>query len=293
MKSPMFANIIRRFQRTVENAAGYHRAFRAGLGAFLGLYLLTGSGGTQMGPTPAAKVVAPRQFAPMRLHETLDDTTVTSDNWSGYAVTGSSVTYAAGSWQVPTVDCTKTPRSYSAFWVGIDGYSSKTVEQTGTDSDCSGTTPVYYAWYELYPAPPVNISMTVAPGDVMGASVTYSGGKFTITIDNRTTGEEYQITKAVAGAKRTSAEWIAEAPCCTSGGDILPLSDFVSASFGDDYNSDPGTNYATDSSVTDGPISAFGSAVKQIRMVNGTEKEAIPTALTPDGTSFTVAWKHK
>src|SRR5215472_3488086 len=63
---------------------------------------------------------------------------VTSSNWSGYAVTGAkgSVSDVTGSWIVPTMDCSTTPTGYSAMWVGIDGYSSNTVEQIGTESDC-------------------------------------------------------------------------------------------------------------------------------------------------------------
>jgi hypothetical protein len=237
-------------------------------------------------------ITSARQHAPMRLHEKLFDGSVTSENWSGYAVTGSEFTYAKGAWHVPQVDCSETPNTYSAFWVGIDGYSSGTVEQTGTDSDCDGKTPNYYAWYEFYPAGSVVIGMPVTAGDVMGASVTYSDGEFTIGIHNHTTGAEFHKTMAVSGAKRTSAEWIAEAPCCTSGGGILPLADFVRANFGEDYNSDPGTNYATDSAVNDGPIIAFGSDVEEITMVSGGGvTEAVPTALTADGTSFRVNWK--
>ena len=82
----------------------------------------------------------------------------------------------------------------------------------------------------------------------------------------------------------------AEAPCCTSGGGILPLADFVRANYGEDNNSDPGTNYATDSAVKDGPISAFGSNVEEITMESGSLKEAAPTALSSDGTSFSVYW---
>jgi peptidase A4-like protein len=231
-----------------------------------------------------------RQHPPMRLVTDFSDGTVTTENWSGYAVTGSEFTFAKGSWHVPQVDCTKTPNTYSAFWVGIDGYSDSTVEQTGTASDCVGTTPNYYAWYEFYPAGSVVISMPVKPGDVMGGSVTYSNGEFTIGLHDHTTGAEFSVTKAVSGAKRQSAEWIAEAPCCTSGGSILPLADFVRANYGEDNNSDPGTNYATDSAVKDGPISAFGSKVEEITMESGSLKEAAPTALSSDGTSFSVYW---
>src|SRR5437899_2952963 len=74
--------------------------------------------------------------------------TVCSTNWSGFAVTGSGVTDAKGSWIVPSVTCSSST-TYSSYWVGIDGYSSNTVEQTGTDSDCSSGHGVYYAWYEF------------------------------------------------------------------------------------------------------------------------------------------------
>src|SRR6266542_694566 len=64
---------------------------------------------------------------------------VGSLNWSGYAVTGApgSVTDAKGSWVVPSIqgNCGST-NAYASFWVGIDGFSSNTVEQVGTDSDC-------------------------------------------------------------------------------------------------------------------------------------------------------------
>lgn len=248
----------------------------------------------QVSTQTTANVLAPRQHAPMRLHAALPDGSVESENWSGYAVTGSSFKLAAGSWTVPSVDCSKTPNTYAAFWVGIDGYSSNTVEQTGTDSDCVGSSPSYYAWYEFYPAGSVLISsITVAPGDQMGAEVTYSGTEFTIGIKNFTTGKVYQKKSTVAGAQRSSAEWIAEAPCCTSSGGILPLADFGTVDFGQDYTDIKPTNDATDSS-TSGPISKFGSAVNSITMVSSSDAlEAVPSALSSDGTSFTVAWESE
>jgi hypothetical protein len=232
----------------------------------------------------------------MRLHGNgLTPTgSVESENWSGYAVTGSAFTVASGSWTVPTVNCSKTPSTYSSFWVGIDGYSSSTVEQTGTDSDCSGSTARYYAWYEFYPAGSVVISsVPVSPGNKMSASVTYSGSEFTITIKNVTTGKSYSKSSRVSGAQRTSAEWIAEAPCCTRSGGILPLSDFGTVYLGDDYTSVSGTNDATDGAIS-GPISSYGSSVYSITMVSsGGATEAVPSSLTGDGTSFDVVWKSE
>ena len=237
---------------------------------------------------PAATThLSPRQHPPMRFHRLRSDGTVESENWSGYAVTGSSFTRVEGSWIVPTVNCSITPGTYSAFWVGLDGYSSSTVEQIGTDSDCDGDTPAYYAWYEFYPKFPKSISLSVSPGDKMSAQVSYNGAEFTITITNDTTGQSFSQSSKLPQAKRSSAEWIAEAP--SSG----LLSDFGAVSFGEDYNKSKlavGTNYATDSS-TSGPISSFGSATEEITMVNSKgADEAVPTSLTPDGTSFKVTW---
>ncbi len=251
----------------------------------------------QVSSSPVAlttdEVLSPIQHAPMRLHEVpTKNGSVTSENWSGYAVTGSGFTNAQGSWIVPKVNCAKTLEAYSAFWVGIDGYSSDTVEQTGTISLCFLTTAEYYAWYEFYPAASVEItSVPVSPGDTMSASVTYNGSEFTITITNETTGKTYSKSATVAGAERSSAEWIAEAPSSTSG--ILPLANFRTVSFGDDYTDIANTNYATDSSVT-GLISDFGAGVEEITMVSSKGKtEALPSALTTDGSSFKVAWKAK
>jgi|SRR5271166_5815078 len=241
-------------------------------------------------------VLAPRQHAPMRLHGNglASDGSVTSENWSGYAVTGSAFTVAKGSWTVPTVNCSKTPSTYSSFWVGIDGYSSTTVEQTGTDSDCSGSSPRYYAWYEFYPAGSVLVSsVPVSPGNKMSASVTYSGSEFTIKIANVTTGKTFSKSSRVSGARRTSAEWIAEAPCCTRSGGILPLADFGTVDLGSDYTGVSGTNDATDGAIS-GAISVFGSRVFSITMVSsGGADEAVPSALTADGTSFDVVWKSE
>jgi hypothetical protein len=243
-------------------------------------------------------VVVPRQHAPRRAYpgtspRVIENVTVSdSTNWSGYAVTGSSFTSAKASWIIPTVTCSKTPNTYSSFWVGIDGWTSSTVEQTGTDSDCNGSSPSYYAWYEFYPKGSVLISgVPVSPGNKMDAQVVYNGTEFTITITNETTGKSFSKSSRVGSAARSSAEWIAEAPCCTNGGGILPLADFGTVDFGDDHTGISGTNDATDSSTT-GAIGAFGSNIQEAIMVNGSTgaNEAVPSGLSSDGTSFTVTW---
>jgi hypothetical protein len=97
-----------------------------------------------------------------------------STNWSGYAAYGTSFTAVRGDWVQPRATADRPARGYTlaAFWVGLDGYQDNTVEQTGTEADCEGATPVYYAWWELYPKALVTFGAPVRPGDRMRAEVT-------------------------------------------------------------------------------------------------------------------------
>jgi hypothetical protein len=243
---------------------------------------------------PQAAHLPDIQFAPMRragVAPRVDNGTASSYNWGGYAVTGTAFTNATGSWKVPTVDCAASPNAWVVFWVGIDGYSSSTVEQTGTLTWCDHKTPVYYAWYEFFPSASVEItSIAISPGDVINADVSYSTStsEFTTTITDVTTGASFNTSQAVSGAARSSAEWIVEAPTLVTG--YSNLGDFGKAYFGDDYTSQTGTNEATDSK-TSGVIKAFGSAVEKITQVDATDfTEQTPSALSSDGSSFFTTW---
>ena len=101
-----------------------------------------------------------------------------STNWSGYAAASGTYTSVSANWTEPTGTCSGSAK-YSSFWVGLDGYNSSTVEQTGSEVDCSGSTAEYYSWYEMYPAYPVNFSNPVSPGDDFYGSVTYNGAAAT------------------------------------------------------------------------------------------------------------------
>jgi hypothetical protein len=135
-------------------------------------------------------------------------------NWGGYAATGSGFTSVAATWTEPAATCNSSNDLY-APWVGIDGYGSSTVEQTGVATDCSSGSPVDQAWYEMYPANPVYLSSSTYPvrsGDVIHASVTYSGSnKYKLTLNDSTRGWTYSTTKTLSAA-RTSAEVIIESP---------------------------------------------------------------------------------
>ena len=208
-------------------------------------------------------------------------------------VTGSagSVSDAKGSWVVPTIqgNCPNTDQ-YSSFWVGIDGYSSGTVEQTGTDSDCQNGVPTYYAWYEFFPHPSFLINgISVHPGDVISAEAHALGnGKFTVSISDTTTGQSFSTSSMVHRAQQSSAEWIAEAP--SSSGGILPLANFGTVRFGLDNTGVGSTCYAT-IGVTTAAFGTFGSNVQKITMVtSGGATKASPSNPSSDSTSFSVTW---
>jgi hypothetical protein len=89
------------------------------------------------------------------------------------------------------------------------------VEQTGVATDCSSGRPVHQAWYEMYPANPVYLSLSsypVSAGDHITASVTYAGSnKYTLKLNDTTRGWTYSTSKSLS-AQRTSAEVIIESP---------------------------------------------------------------------------------
>ena len=198
----------------------------------------------------------------------------TSTNWSGYSAINGRYTSVSANWTQPTASCT-SQTTYSSFWVGLDGDGSSTVEQTGTSADCSGGSPRYYAWYEMYPKFPVNLSIPIRAGDSMTGSVTTDGrGRFTLTIHNNTTGGNFVTTQTLKRARLASAEAIAEAP--SSSGGVLPLTNFGTANF-------------SAVTVNGAAIGTFNP--DRIDMVSGGVTKAQTSALS-GGTSFSVTWRH-
>jgi Peptidase A4 family len=205
-------------------------------------------------------------------------TTVESTNWSGYAVTGADGAFnsVSATWTQPTATCTKRSDQYAAFWVGLDGYSSDSVEQTGTDSDCDGKTPDYYGWYEMYPADPVYYTNTVKPGDTISASVSFTGTEtYTLKLTDSTEGWTQTQTIDETGLDRSSAEVITEAPCCTDSGGILPLADFGTITYG--------------SSTANGTSVGSQSPTEIVMVDNRGEEKDSTSAINSSG-GFSNAW---
>jgi hypothetical protein len=217
----------------------------------------------------------PRQGAAPHGHGRFNST---SSNWSGYASTGTTYTDVKGSWVQPTATCSSRQTAYSSFWVGIDGDGTNSVEQLGTDSDCSRGTPTYYGWYEMYPAASVEISTSsypVRPGDTLTAEVHYNGShSYTLSMSS-SRGWSFSTTKSTT-ASNGSAEWIAEAPSSNSG--VLPLANFGTVNFS--------ACTANGSAISSNPN------VDAITMASGSTTKATTSGLNGSGNGFSVTWHH-
>lgn len=167
-----------------------------------------------------AMASAPTRHGPIQGNHRVGRDAVSSSNWSGYAAYGTTFNYVQGSWVVPTANCSNVKGHQTTIaspWVGLDGYKSNTVEQTGTDSDCLGrNAPAYYAWYEFYPAGPVfDTAHTVNAGDHMTAYVSVNVGNGTVntTLHDDTANWTYSSpAQPVGNLQFNSAEWILEKP---------------------------------------------------------------------------------
>src|SRR5437588_6684181 len=153
-----------------------------------------------------------------------------SNNWFGYnqgtLEQGSKLFNAiTGDWTVPTAtQHTAGQAEASSDWIGIGGgcidagctATDATLIQTGTEQDVSaGGQATYDAWYELVPAPELQItSMTVHPGDRMSATISEvvnNSDLWTITIKDVTNGQSFSTTVPYTSTHAT-AEWIEETP---------------------------------------------------------------------------------
>jgi len=205
---------------------------------------------------------------------------VQSTNWSGYADTGSGFTHVSGSWTEPGASCTSTT-SLAAFWVGIDGYSSNSVEQDGTLIECYRGTAYQYSWWEMYPSNAIQVvGGSVARGDSISASVVRSGTSYTLKVTDSTHPANSFSTTRSCGCANTSAEWIAEAPSGNNG--IYPLSNFGTWTLANAAVANGGATHVISSYPDD-----------EITMVdNSGYVKAQPGPLNSAGNSFSDSWRR-
>jgi hypothetical protein len=207
---------------------------------------------------------------------------VRSDNYSGYAAQSidqpqpTHYRSARMSWSVPLVQCAAGETSASGIWAGMTGISDKSqLAQTGTASGCQNGSPIYYAWWEMFPAPAHLIAMSLQPGDQMTANVNYQSGQFQLTLDNTSEHDHFSTTQSGSDNDTLLAECIVEAPAFTNS-TLAPLSNFGTVSASCQANNQP--------------IGVTGPQNLVFQMV-GTQQHATTSNLDAQGTNFTVQWK--
>jgi peptidase A4-like protein len=205
--------------------------------------------------------------------------------WAGYVVRTVTRSFAevAGSWVQPRVVCSR-PGSSAAFWVGLGGASSDSMalEQVGTSADCSQRALVSYsAWYQLFPAPPVELPLMIRPGDTVAARVAVDASTVTIELRDVSTGASFSTELRMRSPETDSAEWIVEAPsACFTTCAQLPLAAFRRIIFADN---------STTSGAHSGSIGDPGWSKLRLTMrPHGGRSAAVPTSLSANGSSFSV-----
>ncbi len=206
---------------------------------------------------------------------------VSSTNWSGYADISSTFSTVTANWTEPSASCTSTT-SLAAFWVGIDGYSSSSVEQDGTLIECYLGTAYQYTWWEMYPSNAIQVvGSSLAAGDHITSSVVRSGTRYTLKVTDSThSANSFTTTQTCSGCANSSAEWIAEAPSGSAG--VYPLSHFSTwTASGATVTGSSGAGVI--SSYTDDEITMIDSASRV---------KAQPGALNGSGNGFSVTWER-
>ena len=155
------------------------------------------SAGTPQGFTYPARVAR----AHSACQPAMSNCPVPSTLWSGYEVTSFSTTYSSVSadWVQPRTSCPTGKvgkNAWSLFWVGLDGgNSSRTVEQGGSEAQCTKHKVHYYAWWEMFPTNAIQSAFPVFPGDHISSSVVYSAtdDTYTVTVNDTTASHAHSL----------------------------------------------------------------------------------------------------
>jgi hypothetical protein len=207
---------------------------------------------------------------------------VYTQNWAGYRVPGNpgTVREVQAEWAQPAATCPDEGPTAASFWVGLDGQAGDTtLEQTGTVVDCTDGTPVYQAWYEMWPGDVHRYNDPVAAGDRIRARVTYLGGdnhQFELAIEDVTQRWEedtYEVPPDGRVPRLATADVVVERPRRLI---YMPLANFGIVSF-------------QECRANGQPIGAGQKdAIVMRNLLN--ENLAIPRRLSDDGTAFEVRW---
>jgi len=204
-------------------------------------------------------------------------TQATSVKWAGYAATGAAGTFTSvtASWIVPPVACTADGQMFrSSYAAGLDGDGTATIEQIGTEGDCTNGAQTYSGWFQVSPNAPVFFTNPTKPGDVMTASVTaLGGGTFMLTLFDMTQNWTQITEQAAPSATLGSAEIVTQDPSTNGVPQMLAnfgIVDFLGAAINN---------------------AAITAPINQVTMVSAAGNTlAVPSTITGGVGNFAVGW---
>jgi Peptidase A4 family len=206
----------------------------------------------------------------------------TSPDLAGYIAHSGTTTFrlASAHFTIPYLDCkgVTVPVADAMHWVGLG-----LTEETGVETTCEGTTPVYRAFWAFYP----NIhfpSITVGAGNSIQMSVYFNSNthEYKFSFTDSTNGQQFTRTAtcpSTVSCSRHDADAITEAPINTGGTAFLPLADFQATSFVNVHI----TN--TSGTHSGGLESAFWSTAR-VKMVAETDQSGASLNSTITGTDI-------
>lgn len=245
-------------------------------------------------PAPHPMIPAALPAGPAGISAVANIRTVGSKNWAGYAVGRNEeekFRRVIATFFVPFLNCAVSPGTdgtYSSHWVGLDGYTSGTVEQDGIEADCAGTTAQYFAWREVFPRPERASTIAIHPGDSVTASVRFirASGEYRMEVKDNTDGRYFTVYQTCDGSacQRNSAEVISEAPTLVQSGTNVQssLADYGALGFS-------GISITNGSGRIGGIRSSYWDRVK-IEQVGYVSHAVIARPTVLNGSSFDNYW---
>jgi hypothetical protein len=192
-------------------------------------------------------------------------------------------------WVQPKVRCRGTSIQSSVYWVGLGGFDQRSLVQVGTESLCSGGKAVTSAWHESLPRERFSIrtGLPIAVGDRIWVQVRWLGGSgYRISLADLTSRRHFEVEVTNKTLKRTSAEWIVEAPTvgCPSRCRTLKMPDFATVRFQGTWTTIGGLRQPLDAAD-------FTHAAQTMVNSAGAVRSDI-SATSPTGTGFSVRWRR-
>jgi hypothetical protein len=213
-----------------------------------------------------------------------------SRNWAGYVATrATSFTCVEATWTQPKARCRGTSTQSVVYWVGLGGYNQRSLVQIGTESTCQAGVRVNAAWHESLPRERYSIrtATSIRPGDRIWAQVRWIGGShYRLSLANLTNRQHFSIRVTSTTLKRTSADWVVEAPSggCPTNCHPVKMPDFQTFKFRDAWVTTDGRRLQVDASPFVAVVETMVDSAGRIR--------AEVTSTATAGTGFSIRWRR-